>query len=75
MKEYLFGDIILMGEGTQIYTSFTPSAIIRRIDDTQSFATEDEADDYMVANGYDAYLCPETYRGRLIKTQDYSQIL
>jgi hypothetical protein len=68
MKEYLFGEIVFIGAGAQVYPSFTPSAIVRRVDDTRYFANDDEADDHMVENNYDGYLCPETYHGRIIRT-------
>jgi hypothetical protein len=71
MREYLFGEIVFIGAGAQVYPSFTPSAIVRRVDDVHYFANDDEADDYMVENNYDGYLCPETYKGRIIRMGDY----
>jgi hypothetical protein len=71
MAEYIFGEIVFIGAGTQIYPSHTPSAIIRRIDDKwiingDALTADMKAEQIMVDNGYDGYLCPETYTGRII---------
>ena len=71
MKEYIFGEIIFVGAGSQINPHMTPSAIVRRIDDKyliggDSNTADDTAEQIMVDNHYDGYLCLETYKGRVI---------
>ncbi len=71
MSEYIFGEIVFIGEGSQISTHMTPSAIIRRIDAKwliggDSYTADTTAEQIMMENHYDAYLCIETYNGRVI---------
>ncbi len=71
MKEYIFGEIVFIGEGSQISTHMTPSAIVRKIEDKwliggDSNTADDIAEQIMVDKGYEAYLCLETYNGRVI---------
>jgi aspartokinase-like uncharacterized kinase len=71
MTEYIFGEIVFIGEGSQISTHMTPSAIVRRIDAKwliggDSNTADDIAEQIMTDNHYDAYLCLERYKGRVI---------
>jgi hypothetical protein len=71
MREYIFGEIVFIGEGSQISTHMTPSAIVRRIDDKwlingTPLECDMTADRIMMENHYDAYLCIEAYKGRVI---------
>jgi hypothetical protein len=71
MKEYIFGEIVFIGEGSQISTHMTPSAIVRKIEDKWLIGgdrntADDIAEQIMVDNHYDAYLCIEAYKGRVI---------
>jgi hypothetical protein len=71
MREYLFGEIVFIGEGSQISPHMTPSAIVRRIDDKWligggSLEADMTAEQIMMENHYDAYLCIEAYKGRVI---------
>jgi hypothetical protein len=71
MREYIFGEIVFIGEGSQISTHMTPSAIVRRIDDKWLIGgdrntADDIAEQIMVDKGYEAYLCIGAYNGRVI---------
>jgi hypothetical protein len=71
VKEYIFGEIIFVGEGSQINPRHTASAIVRRIDERYLLpddikVAEPMADEIMIKHGYDGYLCPTTYKGRII---------
>ena len=54
MKFYYFGDMEFgdFVKGDDYY----PIALIHRINETRSFATEEEADAYMVEQGYSGYV-------------------
>jgi hypothetical protein len=71
MSEYIFGEIVFIGEGSQIDTHMSPSAIVYRIDAKwliggDSNTADDIAEQIMTDNHYDAYLCLERYKGRVI---------
>ena len=70
MSEYIFGEIVFIGEGSEISPHMTPSAIIRRIDQKYLIGGGRDADyiaeQIMIENGYDGYLCLEKYNGRVI---------
>jgi hypothetical protein len=71
MREYLFGEIVFLGEGSQISTHMTPSAIVRRIDAKwliggKPLEADMTAEQIMTDNHYDAYLCIGAYKGRVI---------
>jgi len=71
MKEYIFGEIVFVGEGSQINPRMTPSAIVRKIEDKwliggSQLERETIAEQIMMDNHYEAYLCLETYNGRVI---------
>jgi len=44
----------------------TPMVIIHNIDHVEPRMTEEEADDYMIANNYDSYLMPDTFLGEVV---------
>lgn len=54
MKTYYFGDIEFgdFAKGDDYY----PVALIRAVHEVREFATEDEADNYMVENQYSGYI-------------------
>lgn len=54
MTTYYFGDMEFgdFVKGDDYY----PVALIHAVHDTREFATEEEADAYMVANGYSGYI-------------------
>jgi hypothetical protein len=71
MREYIFGEIMFTGAGSQVNPHHTPSAIVRRIDDKYLIGgdrntADDIAEQIMVDNHYDGYLCIEAYKGRVI---------
>lgn len=54
MKTYYFGDMEFgdFAKGEDYY----PVALIRAVHDVRQFATEEEANDYMVENHYSGYI-------------------
>jgi len=71
MREYIFGEINFIGEGSQIRPTHTSSAIVRTVDakyliNGTPYECETLAEQIMLENGYPAYLCIEAYNGRVI---------
>jgi hypothetical protein len=44
----------------------TPMVIIHNIEHVVPRMTEEEADDFMIANNYDSYLIPDTFMGEIV---------
>jgi hypothetical protein len=44
----------------------TEMVIVHSIDHVEPRMTEEEADDYMIANNYDSYLMPDTFLGEIV---------
>jgi hypothetical protein len=58
MKTYYFGEIEF-GDFIK-HEDYHPIALISRVDQVREFATEDEAENYMVEHGYSGYIDANT---------------
>lgn len=51
-----------------------PMVIVHSIDHVERM-TEDQADDYMTANGYDSYLIPKLFKGEIVYDDSFTIVL
>jgi len=73
MKKQVWFGSITFGEFT-IGDDTNPMAIVNKISHVARM-TEEEADNYMVAHGYDSYLIPEQYNGEIVYDQSHEILL
>jgi hypothetical protein len=53
----------------------TPMVIVHSIDHVEQRMTEEQADDYMTANGYDSYLMPKIFKGEIVYDDSFTIVL
>lgn len=73
MAEYIFGDMEFMGRGSQLCPTLDPAALVWQVEDIIDFANDEDAERYCREEQYDAYLCPETYAGKVIYMDEYME--
>lgn len=73
MPEYIFGDIDFSGRGSQITPTLDPTALVWKVEDIMNFGNDEGAEEYLREEGYSAYVCPDTYNGKVVYMDEYME--